>query len=277
MKPAPVLRYPGAKWMIAPWIVSCLPRHTTFVEPFFGSGAVFFTKGPSKSEYINDLDGDVVNLFRVCRESPGELATLLELTPWAREEYTLAFEPTADPVERARRTLVQHWQSFGGTVHKRKYRSGWRHNGATKGVSTTVTRQWDRLPARVLATVRRLREAQIECLPAIELLGRLNAPDVLAYVDPPYVGRVRDWKHMYREEMLADAAHVHLLEFLLEFRGAVVLSGYPCDLYDDLLADWTRLTRRATAEKGGTREEVLWINPRGVACMPHHHLFGGER
>ena len=102
-----ILKYPGGKWRIAQWIISHFPPHKVYCEPFFGSGAVFFTKSPCRIETINDIDGDVVNLFRVCRDSPEELARVLELTPWSREEFLSCREKSADPVEQARRTVVR--------------------------------------------------------------------------------------------------------------------------------------------------------------------------
>lgn len=282
MTAAPVLRYPGAKWMLAEWIISFLPPHETYVEPFFGSGAVFFQKRAAKSEYINDLDGDIVNLFRVLREQPDELARVVELTPWAREEYEAAMEASSEPVERARRTLIRHWMSIGSNGGAR-YASGWRHNGLGKGPTTRCTLQWERVPARIHHSVKRLKQAQIECRPALEILGRINAPTTLAYVDPPYHPKVRSGR-MYRTEMYDEPSHVELLEFLLEFRGMVVLSGYAHPLYDELLSGWERVTRSATAEQGQTREEVLWINPLATAARLQHErrlaglelpLFGG--
>lgn len=74
MKPAPILKYPGAKWSIADWILEFIPEHDVYLEPFFGSGAVFFNKRPVRIETINDIDGDVVNLFRVIRTRAEELA-----------------------------------------------------------------------------------------------------------------------------------------------------------------------------------------------------------
>ena len=260
MTAAPVLRYPGAKWTLAEWIISFLPPHDTYVEPYFGSGAVFFQKKAARSEYINDLDGDVVNLFRVVREQPDALAYALDLTPWSREEYEAAREISNDPVERARRTLIRHWQSVGNTGM-----GGWRHNGKGKGPGTAVTTQWDRVPARVYATVKRLKHVQIENRPALELLGRVNSPHVLAYVDPPYLGEVRN-SRLYRQEMTGRDEHRELLEFLLDFQGMVAMSGYACPLYDDLLVGWERVTRAAVSEAGGTREEVLWLNPAATAA-----------
>ena len=109
-------KYPGGKWRISKWIISHFPKHKVYVEPYFGSGAVFFNKEPSYIETINDVDGNIVNLFKVCRESPDKLAQLIELTPFSREEFEECYEIAVDdPVERARRTLVRFHQSFGTT------------------------------------------------------------------------------------------------------------------------------------------------------------------
>ena len=92
MKAPRILHYPGSKWSMADWIISHMPPHKTYLEPFFGSGAVFFNKTPSELETINDLDGDVVNLFRVIRDRPKELAHLVRWTPYSREEYYNSYQ-----------------------------------------------------------------------------------------------------------------------------------------------------------------------------------------
>lgn len=108
-----ILKYPGGKWRIAQWILSYFPTHKVYLEPFFGSGAVFFNKEPSYIETINDMNGDIVNLFRVCREYPEELAKAIELTPFSRDEFISCNALSDDPIEQARRTLVRYHQSFG--------------------------------------------------------------------------------------------------------------------------------------------------------------------
>ena len=108
-----ILKYPGGKWRIAQWILSYFPTHKVYLEPFFGSGAVFFNKEPSYIETINDMNGDIVNLFRVCREYPEELAKVIELTPFSRDEFISCNALSDDPIEQARRTLVRYHQSFG--------------------------------------------------------------------------------------------------------------------------------------------------------------------
>lgn len=108
-----LLKYPGGKWRISDWILSFFPEHKVYCEPFFGSGACFFKKEPAYIETINDIDGNIVNLFRVCREYPEELAKAINLTPFSREEFQNCYSPSADPIEQARRTIVRYHQSFG--------------------------------------------------------------------------------------------------------------------------------------------------------------------
>lgn len=266
----PSLKYPGAKWgsqgSTARWICSMLPSHKTYVEPFFGSGAVFFTKRPSANEYINDLSGDVVNLFQVMREQPDDLARLIDLTPYARDEQQQAFEPCTDPLERARRMLIRHWMTVGGNGGARG--KAWRHSGAAGRRGKNCPQEWENLPARIYAHAKRLKMAHIENRPALEILGRLNHPETLAYIDPPYLGDTRHGR-MYAEEMQDEAQHIELLDFLAQdWQGMAVVSGYAHPLYDEALANWQRFTRQATAEMGQARTEVLWLSPN---C--DHSLF----
>lgn len=73
-----ILKYPGSKWRIADWIISHFPLHNVYLEPFFGSGAVLFNKPRTMIETVNDINGDIVNLFRVCRTQGEKLAAAIE-------------------------------------------------------------------------------------------------------------------------------------------------------------------------------------------------------
>ncbi|NJK44515.1 MAG: DNA adenine methylase [Pleurocapsa sp. SU_196_0] len=94
-----MLKWAGAKWRVAEWIASRLPTHETYLEPFFGSGAVFFSKDPVKIELLNDLDQNVVNLFRVIREQTLELADACAFTPWAQDEYASSVTALRTPFD----------------------------------------------------------------------------------------------------------------------------------------------------------------------------------
>lgn len=256
----PIIKYPGAKWRLADWIVSLMPPHRSYLEPFFGSGAVFFAKAPSPIETINDLDGEIVNLFRVVRDMPEVLERAVALTPYSREEYKRAWErrkagDVTDPVELARLTLVRYWQAVGS---RQIYRGGWRRDVAGREAAYTL-RNWVRLPERIADAMERLREAQIEQTDAVELIRRFNSPDVLIYADPPYVLSTRS-QQQYNVEMGGADQHKNLLAALLAHPGPVILSGYDSELYNEALQGWTRLSRPTTAENGFARTEILWLN-----------------
>ena len=258
----PILKYPGAKWRIAPWIVSFMPQHESYLEPYFGSGGVLFNKAPARIETINDLDGEVVNFFRVCRERPDELADALRLTPWARDERDAAYTPAGDDLERARRFAVQCCQTFGAV---RRKSNGWRHTtGKTPDGGSDNPKLWARLPQCVREASERLLEVQIENRPALEVIRRFNGPSVLIYADPPYIRDTRtSHGDAYNHEM-SDADHEGLLRALMEHSGPVLLSGYDSELYNDNLRGWRKETFNTVAERGERRTECLWISP---ACQ----------
>jgi DNA adenine methylase len=255
-----VLKYPGSKWSTAQWIISNFPagyEKMTYLEPFFGSGAVFFNKNRSAIETINDLDGNVVNLFKVIRENPEELARLIEFTPWSREEYQNSYAMTGDSLEDARRFLVRCWQAIGT---KTSDISGWSNN--IKPGDSGISR-CERLSDSIIYTSERLKSqklklVQIENMPARELIPRYKRPYVFIYCDPPYVLSTRSGR-IYACEM-TDQDHVELLELLLQHPGPVMISGYMNDIYKDMLQGWTVVTNKSQCEMGKSATEVIWMN-----------------
>ena len=248
-----LLKYPGSKWRIADWIISHFPEHKVYCEPFFGSGAVFFNKAPVYTETINDLDRNVVNLFRVCRDHPEELAKLIEMTPFARDEFRDCYEKSDDPIEQARRTIVRYHQSFG-TSNSSK--NSWK-NVQTYGGPRCAT-MWNYLPASIMECVGRLKEAQIENIDAVELIRRYDDKNTLIYCDPPYLQSLRK-RSIYACEM-DDKKHMELLDVLKKSRSMVVISGYDSELYNRELAGWSTDTIETTAQLGLHRTEKIWAN-----------------
>lgn len=256
-----VLKYPGSKWSIAEWIISFFPlgyEQMTYLEPYFGSGAVFFNKKRSVIETINDIDSNVVNLFKVIRERPQELARLVEFTPWSREEYRVSYEMTGDSLEDARRFLVRMWQAIGA---KSSNSTGWRSN--IKGINGNVSHWNMRLPDRIFEVSKRLMHTdnylvQIENQPALQLIERYNRENVLMYVDPPYVLSTRS-KRIYKHEM-NDRDHEELLEVLMNHKGKIILSGYDSPLYNSYLDKWHKKSISCNAEGGRASVETIWMN-----------------
>lgn len=256
----PVLKYPGSKWRLAPWIVGHFPPHQVYLEPFFGGGAVLFNKPPAPLETVNDLDSSVVNLFRVIRDNPEELARAIEFTPFAREEFYLCHEKTGDPLEDARRFLVQVWQGFAGRT---SHLSGWAHfRTVLKGGD--LAKRFATVPEKILTVTERLKTVQIECMSALELIPKYNSREVLIYADPPYVRGTRTGGTMYACEM-SDEEHIDLLRVLNAHLGPVVLSGYDCALYAERLQGWTKKMKENTCQQGIKKEESLWLNSIAAA------------
>lgn len=241
-KTSPILKYPGAKWNLSQWIINFFPPHKVYMEPYFGSGAVLFNKRPSKIETINDMDGNVVNLFKVIRENPMKLAEIIEMTPWARDEYYKSYELSGDSLEDARRFLVRCWQAFGT---KTCNRTGWRHSAAKN--APNMPAQWIKVPERITATANRLKKVQIDNMPAIDLIKKYNQEETLIYADPPYLLSTRSGK-MYKHEM-SEEDHVELIKTLLNHKGSVILSGYDNDIYNELLKGWKKESVKTTAEQ----------------------------
>lgn len=252
----PVLRYIGGKWQIAEWIISQFPAHDNYVEPFCGAASVFFRKHPSPIEVINDRSGDVVNFFRVLREDTDALIRAVDLTPFSREEYDRAYEPSDDPLERARRFYVRSWQSF--SCHA-GYKTGWRHQKNIHSRGTSLTREWRRMDG-LYRSAERLKHALIEHDDALAVIQRYDTPQTLFYLDPPYVLDTRSNRRRYAHEM-TDDDHRSLAEALHAVRGMVVLSGYAGDLYEELYADWKMLTKSTTTNGNSTAVECLWLSP----------------
>ena len=249
-----LLRYPGAKWALGPAIADSLPVHKQYVEPYFGSGAVFFNKAPSMHEVINDLDGRVVNFWRVLRDHTEELCWLIETTPWSRAEYADSCTPCADPIEDARRFAVRAWQSHASDFSRKV---GWRHRGVGKAGSG-MSHRWRQVPDQLRSVAGRLADAEIEQVDAVTLVRRYAVATAAIYADPPYPLSTRA-RGLYAVEAGHDH-HVALLDALLAHPGPVVLSGYACDLYDDALAGWHRTEIRTATHGGLPRTEILWRN-----------------
>lgn len=299
----PALRWHGGKWKLAPWVIRHFPPHRVYVEPFGGAASVLLRKERAYAEVYNDLDDEVVNLFRVLQDEQlgARLVELIWLTPFARLEFEEAAVATEDPVERARRLIIRAFMGFGSNAHasscvagKNGFRSytgperlrssyntdlsttagrstGFRSNSSRSG--TTPAGDWRNYPESMWAIIDRLRGVVIEHRDASRVMAQHDGVTTLHYVDPPYIHSTRaasnryDLKYrMYRHEM-SDADHGELLGFLGSLSGMVVLSGYPSRLYDQALTGWRRIETSALADGAKRRTEVLWLNEACVAAL----------
>jgi len=283
----PVLRWHGGKWKLAPWIISHFPKHRVYVEPFGGAASVLLRKDRALSEIYNDLDAEVVNLFRVLRSADGNaLVEALRLTPFARSEFDLAFEPTIDPLERARRLVVRSFFSGGtrGILDVDRVQAGFNGGSARSrgdNPQPSHARDWSTYADALPAIIQRMMTVVIDNRPALDVIAQHDGKHTLFFVDPPYVETTRSdrARKAYRHE-LTDADHAKLLQRLREVESMIVLSGYASDLYDLALSDWRRDSIGTHADGAVDRTEVVWINPACAAALDREgkafkqsHLF----
>ncbi len=269
----------GGKFSHLDWLLPLLPQTTHYCEPFGGSAAVLLNREPSPVETYNDLDGDVVNFFRVLRDDHESLIEAIGLTPFSREEFGIAtsqFPDDLTDLERARRFFVRARQVRTGLAQTAS-NGRWAHCKLTSraGMAGAVSR-WLGSVEGLSEIVQRLLRVQIENAPAIEVIQRYDSEETLFYCDPPYPHDSRSDLKAYRYEM-TDHEHRTLATVLHNVKGKVALSGYHSKLMDELYGDWEQLestpkkahstNTRADSVKQD-RVEVLWTNYKIPYTIP---------
>lgn len=258
----PALRYYGGKSRLGHWIIDQFPDHTCYVEAFCGGASVMLQKKPSRFEVINDLDGRVINFFRVLRDQTEYLIRAILLTPYSREELRLArvSEPVDDPVEMARRFYLRCWLSYGSGIGKSS--TGWRYQIGNESGGAHALGSFNRVE-HLWEIAERLKLVQIECDDALKTIERFDSPETLFYLDPPYVHSTRhnnSTSKGYGHEM-SDDDHRHFAEIVRRVQGHAIISGYPSALYDELFEGWRTLTCESIDVNGKAQVEVIWLSP----------------
>jgi DNA adenine methylase len=274
----------GGKFSQLDWLLPLLPPCRHFVDVFGGSGAVVMNRPPSPLETYNDLDKDVVHFFRAIRD-PAKLQELLrqlELTPYSREERTIAHlslhKPESeelDEIERARRFFVLARQTTRGQVQLQTSPLGiWKftRDVLSRGMAGTVS-SWQYGIDGLAAVAARFRTIQVENYPAIRIIELYDTPDTLFYCDPPYVQDTRETSHRRRDytNEMSDNDHRDLAAALHKIKGRAAISGFPSQLYDELYGDWNKIMmprisgasaayRQDGNKEASDRIEVLWTN-----------------
>ncbi len=255
----------GGKFSHLDWLLPLLPQCHHYCEPFAGSAAVLLNREPSKVETYNDIDGEVVNFFRVLREQHEELIRLIRLTPFSREEYYLAIYGDTDdnPVERARRFYIKARQTRTGLAQTASL-GRWANCKDTSraGMSGVVSRWLGGIDA-LEEIARRLIRVQIENRPAIDVIRLYDSPDTLFYCDPPYLHATRGDTKAYGFEM-NENQHREFAKAVNECQGKVAVSGYDHPIMDDLFKSnkWFKISgvNKTIHSTKGTRQEMLWTN-----------------
>ena len=254
----------GGKFSHLDWLLPLLPTCHHYCEPFAGSAAALLNREPSPVETYNDIDGEVVNFFRVLREQKERLIESIGLTPFAREEFYRALSghsETLSPVERARRFFIRARQVRTGLAQTASL-GRWANckNTTRAGMSGVVSRWLGSIETLPEVAIRLLR-VQIENRPASEVIRLYDAKTTLFYCDPPYPHETRGDSKAYGFEM-TDDDHRDLAALLSGVKGKAAISGYRGRLMDKLYKGWRRhdasLKQCHSIKK--MRQECLWTN-----------------
>ena len=254
----------GGKFSHLDWLLPLLPYTHHYCEPFGGSAAVLLNRKPSPVETYNDIDGEVVNFFRVLRDQKDKLIEAIGLTPFSREELSIAVSQPNNglpDLERARRFFVRARQTRTGLAQTAS--SGrWATciNTSRAGMSGAVSR-WIGSVEALPEIAERLLRVQIDSRPAIDVIEQYDSEETLFYCDPPYPHESRGDKNAYGYEM-SEADHRRLACFLKQVKGLIAISGYHCLLMDRLYMGWRYIeaAHKICHSVKQKRQEVLWTN-----------------
>lgn len=256
----------GGKFSHLDWLLPLLPKCHHYCEPYSGSGAVLLNREPSPVETYNDIDGDVVNFFRMLRDRHEELIRAIALTPFSREEYHCAIHGNSKgigEVERARRFYIRARQTRTGLAQTASL-GRWANckNTSRAGMSGVVSRWLGGVEA-LDDIAQRLLRVQIENRPATDVIRLYDSAGTLFYCDPPYLHATRGDSNAYGFEM-DEEQHKELAASLSEIKGKAAVSGYNHPLMDKLFPPkyWVKTfgTDKTIHSTKGTRQEVLWTN-----------------
>ncbi len=213
------ITYYGGKQIMSKLIISLIPKHNLYCEPFVGGGAVFFAKEPSSVEVINDLNGDVVNFYQVCRQEFFKLNKLIQATPHSRKLHSeaaaiLKNAKGKDNIMRAWAFWVQTNMSFSARIF-----GGYAFERKTNGVSKAI---FNKKQVFTKEICKRLDMVDIECNEALKVIQSRDTKGSFFYVDPPYFNSDMGHYGGYTENDFKD-----LLEVLSKVKGKFLLSSYP--------------------------------------------------
>jgi len=234
------ITYYGGKQNLSKLIISLIPKHNLYCEPFVGGGAVFFAKSSSPVEVINDLDGRVVNFYKVCKLQFSKLQKLIQSTPHSRKihketDVILKKGQIQDPVKWAWAFWVQTTMSFSSRIH-----GGYAYERKTNGITKAILNKKNQFTKDIC---ERLDLVDIECNDALKVIKSRDTQESFFYVDPPYFNSDMGHYKGYTEQDFKN-----LLEVLSNIEGKFLLSSYP----SELLNQFTKKQRWYTFSKEQT-------------------------
>jgi DNA adenine methylase len=234
MKLKTPITYYGGKQTMLKYLLDLIPQHRLYCEPFFGGGALFFAKPKAEVEVINDVNGEVINFFKVLKTKFSELQKEVQSTLHSRELYKKALEIYRHPkkhsdVQRAWALWTTTNQGFAGMI------GSWGF-GKTNSKEKAVAQKRDDF---INAYEHRLRTVQVENNDALKVIARCNEKDAFLYCDPPYIGSDQGHYSGYTE-----AQYRALLNVLAKYKGKFLLSSYPSKILNQYIRKYGWKTKK---------------------------------
>lgn len=253
------ISYYGGKQQLVSTIVPLIPAHELYCEPFFGGGAIFFAKQPSKIEVINDINKNVVNFYKVAKQQFKQLKAEIDVTLHSEEQYLQARaiyqnKDKSDQTEvlRAWALFVLSHQTFLNILD-----NSWKYSK-----SGNIATGFDNKKKMFDETyIKRLEHTQIFCRDAIRVIGNVDAEETFHFIDPPYYNA--DMGH-YGGYSLEDFKT--LLTTLKSVKGKFLLTTYPSDILQEFVEEngWHQIKKEmhksASAKAGEKKIEVITMN-----------------
>lgn len=267
------LKWHGGKHYLADRIISLMPPHTHYVEPYFGGGQVLFRKPcEGVSEVVNDLNSELANFWQVLR-SPAwflQFQRYIEAVPFSEREFDVAAHCMGDlnilrqltTVDRATAFFVKYRQSRQGLG---KGFATLSRNRTRRGMNEQVS-SWLSAVEGLPEAHERLKRVVILNRDALDVIRQQDGPSTLFYLDPPYLHQTRTATNAYEFEMSKED-HEQLLDVLSAIKGSFILSGYPSAVYAwvERRENWHRVDIEIDNKSSGARTkelktECLWMN-----------------
>ena len=259
----PPFKCHGGKSYLAKWIIENLPsnyQEMLYFEPFCGGASVLLNKEPSQEEVINDLDENIIILFRILRDQCTQFLRKIKRVDYEEVHFDAALKRKefSDDLHRAINEFILRRMSRGGL------RKAFAWSNRKRGGQPGEINAWETILDLIPEISQRLQKVIILNKSAIELLKLFDEPNVLVYADPPYLHETRESPDAYTHEMAIDD-HIALADVLNGFKGKVLISGYPSRLYSKLYKNWRcekkKIANHASQQKvKPIKMELLWCN-----------------
>ena len=254
------ITYWGGKQQLVPKLLQLIPEHRQYCEPFFGGGALYFAKHPSEIEFINDINGEMVNFYRVLKRKFDGLKEEINCTLHSEFQHQQAGDIYSDPLKHE--DVIRAWAVW--MLSK-------------QSIYSILTNSWrveiDRNSARqfqwtkesfTLAYARRLEATSIFCRDALSVIRATDTPTTFHYLDPPYFNSDCGHYKGYSEDDFRG-----LLDLITTLEGMFLLSSYPSPILNEYIDkhSWKTIQLEMPRVGGGTKLEVLTLNYCPDKCV----------